>query len=142
MAHWDRIWINASVATMAGPHPYGLIAYGAVGVSGEKIVWVGDQATLPASPAFCATYVEDAGGRLLTPGLIDPHTHLVYGGNRAREFEKRLKGATYEGIARAGGGILSTVEATRTATFAELLGAASSRVEQMCANGVTTVEIK
>lgn len=142
MAQWDRLWVNARVATMAAPHHYGLIADGAVAIAGERIAWVGERTALPASPARCANFVEDAEGKLLTPGLIDPHTHLIYAGNRAREFEMRLEGATYEEIALAGGGILSTVNATRSASHEELLDAASSRVEQMCAGGVTTVEIK
>ena len=102
---------NASIATMAGDAPYGLIGNGAVQIEDGRIVWVG-----PTQEAHDdgAGPVRDLGGRLVTPGLIDCHTHLVFGGNRAREFEMRLQGASYEEIAREGGGIVSSVEATRT----------------------------
>jgi imidazolonepropionase len=131
---------NAVLATMAGDTPYGLIARGAVAVEGERIAWAGPQAELPQR--FSRMETLDAGGRLVTPGLVDCHTHVVHGGNRAREFELRLQGASYEEIARAGGGILSTVEATRAASEEQLLASALPRIDAMIACGVTTVEIK
>ncbi len=132
---------NATVATMqTGRAAYGLIESGAVAVSGGKIFWAGKSASVP--PEYAAFETIDLGGRLVTPGLIDCHTHVVFGGNRAREFEMRLQGATYEEIARAGGGILSTVKATRAASEDELLTAALPRVDAMLAEGVTTLEIK
>ena len=104
---------NATIATMAGDSPYGLIENGAVSISGGRIQWAGLEADLPEA---YAEEGEDLGGRLITPGLIDCHTHIVFGGNRAAEFEMRLLGESYEAIARAGGGILSTVRATRAAS--------------------------
>ena len=128
---------NARIATMAGDEPYGLIDDGAVVVEGGEIVWVGERTGAPT----CQDAI-DCGGRLMTPGLIDCHTHLVYGGNRANEFEMRLNGASYQEIAEAGGGIVSTVNATRGASEVELLASAARRLEALCAEGVTTVEIK
>ena len=124
----DLLLINANVATMAeGGAPYGLIESGTVAVSGGNIKWVGETASLPAE--FASFERVDLAGKIVTPGLIDCHTHIVFGGNRAREFELRLQGATYEEIARAGGGILSTVEATRAASEDALLEAALPRVD-------------
>lgn len=132
---------NARIATMAaGGEAYGLVERGAVAVSGGRIVWAGHAAEAPSS--FAAFETIDLGGRLVTPGLVDCHTHVVFGGNRAREFEMRLQGATYEEIARAGGGILSTVTATRAASEDELLAGALPRIDAMLAQGVTTIEIK
>jgi imidazolonepropionase len=137
----DLLLINANVATMAeGGVPYGLIESGTVAVSGCNIKWVGEAASLPAE--FTSFERVDLAGKIVTPGLIDCHTHIVFGGNRAREFELRLQGATYEEIARAGGGILSTVEATRAASEDALLEAALPRVDAMLAEGVTTIEVK
>ena len=137
----NLLLISAKVATMTqGGAAYGMIEDGAVVVSDGSIAWVGESAALPTQ--FAAFERVDFSGKLITPGLIDCHTHIVFGGNRAREFEMRLQGATYEDIARAGGGILSTVEATRTASEDELLGAALPRVDAMLAEGVTTIEIK
>ncbi len=129
---------NAKIATMTGG--YGLIADGAVVVEGERIVWTGPETTLPAQYASAPRH--DMGGRLLTPALIDCHTHTVFGGDRAREFEMRLNGATYEDIARAGGGIISTVSATRAASEDDLLAQALPRIDQMIAEGVGTIEVK
>jgi imidazolonepropionase len=123
---------NLSIATMV--NGYSLIEKGAVLIEKGVIKSVG-----PDTPKGDAV---DCGGRLLTPGLIDCHTHLVYGGNRASEFEQRLNGATYSDIARAGGGIMSTVRATRAASEAELLESALRRLESLLAEGVTTIEIK
>lgn len=129
---------NATLATMTAG--YGLIADGAVAMEDGRIVWVGQMCNLPAS---CETLPRhDCGGRLVTPGLIDCHSHIVFGGDRAVEFEMRLNGASYEEVARAGGGILSTVRATRAATEAELLASALARADLMMASGATTIEVK
>ena len=130
------ILTDATVATMQGG--YGLIEGAAILVRDGRIAWVGPQAELPwaEGPRM------DLGGRLVTPGLIDCHTHAVHGGHRAREFEMRLGGASYEEIARAGGGIVSTVAATRAASLDDLLAQALPRLDQMLAEGVTLVEVK
>lgn len=135
---------NARIATMAAESGgYGLIDRGAVVIDGPRIIWVGAQQDLPADYAdIPAGDQHDQRGRLLTPGLIDCHTHVVFGGDRAREFEMRLEGASYEQIARAGGGILSSVRATREADEAALLAQALRRVDHLIAEGVTTIEIK
>lgn len=135
-----QVLANAAIATMAGPAGYGLVPDGAIVIDRERIAWVGPQGDLPAS--FAAAPRRDLGGRLVTPGLVDCHTHVVFGGNRAREFEMRLEGAAYEEIARAGGGILSTVRATRDASEDDLLAAALPRVDALIAEGVTTLEVK
>lgn len=134
-----QVWTNCRIATMQpGGAAYGLIEDGALAVQDGRIAWVGSGEKVP----FPRARAHDAGGALITPGLIDCHTHLVYGGDRAREFELRLQGATYEEIARAGGGIASTVRATREAGEAQLLDESARRLEALCAEGVTTVEIK
>jgi len=120
--------------------PYGLVEDGALALDGDRIAWVGKGEDLPAHYANWTR--EDLGGRLVTPALIDCHTHVVFGGDRAREFEMRLEGATYEEVARAGGGIVSTVRATRAASEEELLAAALPRVDALIAEGVSTLEIK
>lgn len=140
---WDRIWVNLHVATMVpGDEPYGAIGDAAVAVKDGRIAWVGPAQDLPGLPDMLAAEVIDAGGAWMTPGLIDCHTHLVHGGNRAREFELRLNGASYEEIAKAGGGILSTVTATRAADQDRLITDALPRLDALLAEGVTTVEIK
>jgi imidazolonepropionase len=141
---WDAIWTGGRLATMAerGGTPCGAIEPGAIAVEGGTIAWVGRADDLPGAPDALAERVHDLEGRWVTPGLIDCHTHLVYGGDRAHEFELRLQGASYEEIARAGGGIVSTVEATRAAGEDDLLAAARPRIEALLAEGVTTVEIK
>jgi imidazolonepropionase len=131
---------NATLAGTDATRPYGLIPRGAVAVVGDRIAWAGPEAELPAR--FDGLDRLDLGGRLVTPGLIDCHTHIVHGGNRAREFEMRLEGATYEEIARAGGGIVSTVDATRAAGEERLLFDALPRVDALIAEGVTTIEVK
>lgn len=134
---------NARVATMTEGEaavPYGLIEAGAVVVQGERIQWVGAEADLPAR--FRDQETTDLAGRLVTPALIDCHTHIIAGGNRAREFEMRLQGASYEEVARAGGGIVSTVKATRAASEAELLADALPRVDALIRDGVTLLEVK
>lgn len=134
---------NARVATMTEGEavaPYGLIEAGAVVVQGERIQWVGAEADLPTD--FRDQETTDLAGRLVTPALIDCHTHIVAGGNRAREFEMRLQGASYEEVARAGGGIVSTVKATRAASEADLLADALPRVDALIREGVTLLEVK
>lgn len=132
---------NCRVATLTiGTLPYGLIEDAACVLSGDAIEWVGARADLPR--AYGSHRAVDLQGRLVTPALIDCHTHIVYGGNRAQEFEMRLNGASYEDVARAGGGIVSTVTATRAATEAELLAMALPRVDAMIAEGVTLIEVK
>ncbi len=129
--------VNARLATLAGAEPYGLVDDGALAVDGEQIVYAGPRAGAPPMERTV-----DVERRLITPGLIDPHTHVIYAGNRAREWEQRLTGIAYAEIARAGGGILSTVRATRAAGFERLLHAAEERVRTLCAHGLTTIEIK
>jgi imidazolonepropionase len=131
---------NATLATLTGPERYGLIEYGAVVIEGERIVWVGKADAIPADHK--AQEARDLEGRLVTPALIDCHTHIVFGGHRAREFEMRLEGASYEAIARAGGGIVSTVGATRAASEATLLASALERADALIAEGATTIEVK
>ncbi|MGH6653055.1 MAG: imidazolonepropionase [Sphingopyxis sp.] len=132
----DRIWTNARIATLAG-NGLGLIEQGAIAVRDGRIAWVGDVADAPD-----AAEVIDCEGRLITPGLIDCHTHLVHGGSRANEWAMRLEGATYEEIARAGGGIVSTMRATRAMDEAALVASALPRLDALIAEGVTTIEIK
>jgi imidazolonepropionase len=138
-----QVWTNARIATLApgAPQPYGLIDDGALAVQDGRIAWVGPRGDLPAE-WHKESIEHDAQGALITPGLIDCHTHLVYGGDRAAEFEARLNGASYEDIARAGGGIVSTVRATRAAGEADLLAQSRRRLRALLAEGVTTVEIK
>ena len=137
---FSTLYNNAQIATMTSDKPYGLIENGAVAISNGMIKWVGPEKDLPVE--FNGLPENDLGGRLLTPALIDCHTHLVYGGSRATEFELRLKGASYEEISRSGGGILSTVTATRTATEEELFSQSLPRFDALLAEGVGTVEIK
>ena len=134
------LWRHARIATMDGTRPWGWIDDGALMVEGDRIAWVGADADLPARAG--AVQEIDLQGALVTPGLIDAHTHLVYGGDRAAEFELRLQGASYEQIARAGGGIRSTVAATRAASDDALFDAAAKRARRLMAEGVTTLEIK
>jgi imidazolonepropionase len=125
---------------VTGDSPYGAIEDGALAERARRIAWVGPASEMPTE--FSALEPIDVGGRWLTPGLIDCHTHLVYAGSRAREFEMRLAGATYEAIARAGGGIVSTVRASRACDEAGLVEAALPRLDALLREGVTTVEIK
>ena len=136
-----EILTNAALATMErGVRPYGLIPTGAVAMDGGRIAWCGPADAMPDD--YAAWPRRDLEGRLVTPALIDCHTHIVYGGDRAREFEMRLEGMSYEDVARAGGGIFSTVEATRKAGPDTLLAGALPRVDALLAEGVSTIEIK
>jgi imidazolonepropionase len=136
-----RIWRNARLATLAEALPgLGIVEHGAVVAFGERITYAGAEAEMPVAPSNVE--IIDCEGRWITPGLIDCHTHLVYAGNRANEFEMRLAGATYEEVARAGGGIVSSVKALRAASEDELVGQSLPRLDALMAEGVTTVEIK
>lgn len=138
---YDRIWLGARLLTLDGAGPgLGVVENGAVACRGGRIAFAGPEADLPGG--WDAAERVACEGRWITPGLIDCHTHLVYGGDRAQEFELRLAGASYEEIARAGGGIVSTVAATRAADEDALVGAALPRLDALLAEGVTTVEIK
>jgi imidazolonepropionase len=137
---WDRVLTDVNVATMeAGGGAYGSIENAAIGIRNGNIAWLGPAADMPP---HSAVETRSLGGRWLTPALIDCHTHLVFGGNRAAEFETRLKGATYEQIARDGGGIMSTVTATRGTSEEELLQLSAPRLRALTREGVATVEIK
>ncbi len=131
---------NARLATMTGAAPYGLIGQGALAIEDDRIAWCGAEADLPRG--YANLPARDLGGRLVTPGLIDCHSHLVHAGNRAHEFEMRLNGASYAEISRAGGGIAATVAATRAASEYALLDAALRRVDALIAEGVTLIEVK
>jgi imidazolonepropionase len=138
---WDRLLVDCNIATMdpAVPGPFGTVENGAIGLQDGRIVRVGRRVELAG---YQAKKVEALGGAWVTPGLVDCHTHLVFGGNRAGEFEQRLEGATYEEIAAAGGGIVSTVRATREASLEALIEASRPRLRALMQGGVTTVEIK
>jgi len=136
----DLVVVNAHLATMLGETPYGAIRDGAVGVKKDRIGWIGTMRDLPHDLGDVQTL--DAGGRWLTPGLVDCHTHLVYAGNRANEFAARLEGRTYQQIAKAGGGIAATVRDTRAASSDDLIAQSLPRLAALAKEGVTTVEIK
>ena len=139
------LWRHAHLVTLADARGWGEITDGALLARDGRLLWVGAEADLVAALSALGARPDDEqalDGALVTPGLIDAHTHLVYGGHRAHEFELRLEGASYEAIARAGGGIRSTVAATRAATDAALLASAASRARALMAEGVTTLEIK
>lgn len=140
MAEWDLLLTDARLATMRADLPnYGEISDAAIAIAAGSIAWIGPQQALPAESAKVTRSVS---GQWLTPALIDCHTHLVFGGERSAEFEQRLEGVSYEEIARAGGGILSTVRASRDASAEELFEAALPRVRALLAEGVATAEIK
>ncbi len=141
---WDTLLVNARLATLdgAGDDGFGTIDDGALAWRDGTLAYVGAREALPAAPDALADSVIDADGDVVTPGLIDCHTHVVFGGNRAAEFAQRLQGAEYEAIARAGGGIVSTVRATRAADADALLAASLPRAAALRADGVTTLEIK
>ncbi len=136
------LWRDARIATMTPGSAWGLIERGAMLVGDGRLQWIGPESALPATLAAQAVHVHALGGALVTPGLIDCHTHLVYGGQRAAEFEQRLEGASYDQIARAGGGIVSTVAATRAADEGHLFTLAQRRARALMTEGVTTLEIK
>ncbi len=142
MAEWDRLFINAELATMLADTPYGHIEKAALGIKGDRITFAAPMTALPRAASEMAEDIIDVEGRWITPGLIDCHTHLVFSGDRAGEFEMRLRGASYEDIAKAGGGIISTVVATRAASEEELVASAAARLKDFMAGGVTTIEIK
>src|SRR6476469_7262841 len=138
---FDRIWHNARLASVRGDRPdLGVIEHGVIAARDGRIAFAGSRFDFP-SGADAAERI-DCGGRWITPGLVDCHTHLVYGGNRAHEFELRLQGASYEEIARAGGGIVSTVAATRSSSEGKLVAGALPRLDAGFLEGVTTIEIK
>ncbi len=134
----DSLWLGANVATMKDAS-YNAIENAAIGVAGGRIVWLGKAENLPA---YQAQEEHNLDGGWITPGLIDCHTHLVFGGNRAGEFERRLNGVSYQDIAKQGGGIASSVKATREDSEVELVRSATRRLKSLMADGVTTVEIK
>ena len=138
----DSLWVNVHLATMMPGIPYGALRDGALAVYDGKIAWVGERKNLPRDMDSSALDIYDAQGGWITPGLVDCHTHLVYGGNRASEFELRLQGVTYEEIAKKGGGIWSTVSATRAAGEDDLFRQSVPRLTSLMSEGVTTVEIK
>ncbi|WP_424947631.1 imidazolonepropionase [Candidatus Spongiihabitans sp.] len=136
---------DACLATMSEDGRYGLIADGAISIRDGRIQWVGARQTVPEDimeDIADGADVHDCGGRLVTPGLIDCHTHIVYAGDRAAEFEKRLQGVSYQAIAKAGGGIAATVSATRAATKDDLIAQSLPRLRRLMTEGVTTIEIK
>lgn len=139
---WDALWLNATIATMAGVRSYGLYEKSAIATKNGKIAWIGPMAELIEDPDELAESVYDANGKCITPGFIDCHTHLVFAGNRYAEFEMRMQGASYIEIAKAGGGIRSTVNATREASEEELFQQSLKRAQALVDEGVTTIEIK
>ncbi|MBX3622391.1 MAG: imidazolonepropionase [Rhizobacter sp.] len=136
------LWRNARLATLHGQEPWGWVAHGAMVVEDGHIAWAGPDDALPLALARRASAEHDLAGAVVTPGLVDCHTHLVYAGQRAHEFEQRLQGARYEDIARAGGGIRATVAATRAASDEALLHDTTQRALALVAEGVTTLEAK
>jgi imidazolonepropionase len=138
---FDRVWVGADLATMDEAGGIGHVPDGALAIRDGRIAWVGTRAQLQAS-SWSATVVTEARGLWITPGLVECHTHLVYAGDRSNEFAARLRGATYEDIARAGGGIVSTMRATRVADEDELLAQSLPRAQSLASEGVTTLEVK
>ncbi len=138
--HVDTIWLNARLATCAGADGLGIVENGAVAARDGRIAWAGPADAMPSG--LQAADQVDCGGRWITPGLVDCHTHLVFAGDRSDEFERRLAGESYADIARSGGGIASTVRATRAASEDDLVRAALPRLDALLAEGVTTVEVK
>ncbi len=140
MTNWDLLLTDARIATMRRDLPgFGVVEDGAIAIAGGALAWLGPRVDLPQKTA---AHTKSLAGRWITPALIDCHTHLIFGGDRSAEFEQRLKGASYEEIARSGGGILSTVQATREATADTLFESAMRRVRMLAADGVATIEIK
>src|SRR4051794_19541017 len=135
---WDRLLVDCNIATLEGG-AMGIVENGAIGITDGKIVRVGKRTELAG---YRAAHVDALGGAWVTPGLIDCHTHLVFGGNRADEYAMRRAGATYEEIAKAGGGIASTVAKTKAASDEELLEQSRQRLHALMAGGCTTIEVK
>lgn len=142
LPRWDHLLLDATLATFTGGRAFGLIEGGALAIKDGRIAWLGQADALPAAAPALADHVEALDGALVTPGLIDCHTHLVFGGDRSHEFDLRLNGASYEQIAQAGGGIASTVKATRAADPEQLLRQSLPRARALRSDGVTTLEIK
>lgn len=143
MPQFTTLWVNARIATQStSPSAYGIVRNAAIASKDGRIAWLGPMQDLPGDPAMLAEQVIDVANKWITPGLVDCHSHVVFGGNRADEFRMRLEGQSYEAIARQGGGIISTVKATREATEDELLHAASKRLQPLLREGLTTTEIK
>lgn len=139
---WDALWHHGKLATMTGTSPFGLHERGAIGVEGGRIAWVGPEAALPGAPAALAREVHDLGGRLLTPGLVDPHNHAVYYGDALADFELLTQGGTRADMIASGGGVQGLVRRTRAATDEQIYTSSSARVARLIANGVTTMESK
>jgi imidazolonepropionase len=141
---WDILLLDCHAATMVdhADEPYGAIRDAALGIQGGRLSFVGTRESLPAPPEDCARRLRRLNGAWITPGLVDCHTHLVFGGDRAHEWELRAKGASYEEIARGGGGILATVRATREESLDSLAASAARRMRTMAGQGATTVEVK
>ena len=137
---FDTLWINIHAATMIDG--FGIIKNAAIGVQNKKIIWIGPAAELPQKPEALSSDIRNGNGKWITPALIDCHTHLIYAGDRATEFEQRLQGVSYADIAKAGGGIVSTVTATRAATEQQLYDTTLTRVKALMTEGITTFEIK
>ena len=143
MPSYDTLWVNARLATMTpGEDPYGTIEDGALAARDGTIEWVGARGDLPAGASADAAEVVDAGGRWITPGLVDPHTHVVFGGDRVDDFARRIAGQSYAAAAQGGSGITHTVACTRAADEASLFASAATRVRAMIASGTTTLESK
>jgi imidazolonepropionase len=141
-ADWDELIVDARLCTLEGEDGWGLVEHGAIGWRGDAITFAGPMAALPGPPAALAARVGSAGGALVTPGLVDAHTHAVFAGDRSDEAARRLAGETYADIARGGGGILATMRATRKADVDALVAAALHRVRALVGDGSTTLEIK
>lgn len=139
---WDAIWVNANLATMAGNEPYGTVPGGAVAVEGRKITYVGAMAGLPGDLSSMARMVHDAQGAWITPGLVDSHTHVIYGGDSRIDFEMRLRGASRDEVYGSGGGVPGLVRKTRESSDDELFQSAARRILELQAHGVTTLESK
>ena len=139
---WDAIWINANLATMAGTQPYGAVRSGAIASEGGRISFIGSMTDLPAEARSVAHAVHDLGGAWITPGLVDSHTHVIYGGNSRRDFEMRIAGASRAEIYGSGGGVPGVVRNTREASDDTLFADAASRISELQAHGVTTLESK
>ena len=138
---WDRLWTGVELATMTDAG-LGIVPDGAIAAAGGRIAWVGREEGLPPGAQDRAAEVIPCGGAWMTPGLIDCHTHIVFGGDRISDFRRRLQGRSYAEIARAGGGIMSTVRATRRASSEELTRRAAARGRALADWGVTTIEVK